>query len=396
MILLKNTTFSQISKSPEQLIENRTQNQSQNFDRNEHRDKDYQRLCMNLAIDGEFKKIIASDNDEIFSSSIDNDKTLNPSILVNDQNKKSISNPKFDPDAPDTIIIQSKQNKLEFYDLSGHTKIWEFPMESEILFADVFAENRLLTISGNKQIKEESTSPVNYYLRLINLITGLPEQTSVISLPENVEIKYFGKDIAFYQNNRIVEKFSLTTDKLRQDELNDQNKNKLPEPPPDKVQVSEKSVSESRIRQNLLTDESVISSDEAGNIKNTANNGNLLWSMRVGGAVTGIIYEGKYIYISSKDNFVYLIELKSGKVKWKYRTAGRTKFGNIIFGNSLLIFDELKPAVIVIDKIKGKLRNLLNFANSRAITGQPVIARGQVFVPTDQGLYSLAPCPAKN
>ena len=78
-----------------------------------------------------------------------------------------------------------------------------------------------------------------------------------------------------------------------------------------------------------LTDKFYIVGDSIGNLYAVNNNdGNIIWKFRAGGELTDIKIFVDRIIVSSNDNFIYCMDVSSGKRIWKKRLPGR--ISNII------------------------------------------------------------------
>ncbi len=74
----------------------------------------------------------------------------------------------------------------------------------------------------------------------------------------------------------------------------------------------------------VLTDKFYIVGDSIGNLYAINNiDGNIIWKFRAGGKLTDIKIFGDRIIVSSNDNFIYCMDISSGKRIWKKRLSGR-------------------------------------------------------------------------
>jgi outer membrane protein assembly factor BamB len=105
----------------------------------------------------------------------------------------------------------------------------------------------------------------------------------------------------------------------------------------------------------LMSESSIIYGDEKGNIYfvNTKNK-KVLWTVKSGGAISDIVKTKKGVLVSSTDNFIYMLDSKTGRKIWKRRFAGRLREKTSITDNVAVIIGDEKNSYFV-DISDGKI-----------------------------------------
>lgn len=115
------------------------------------------------------------------------------------------------------------------------------------------------------------------------------------------------------------------------------------------------------------------------------------WAFRTGGKVSSIVVYGGNALISSSDNFIYSVRIGGGGLNWKSRTTDRLLSKPVINGRIFVFFNELRSTVEIRSLSNGRLlstvgipgdRRLLNAAISR--DGITVFSTSAVFLLGDR------------
>lgn len=93
----------------------------------------------------------------------------------------------------------------------------------------------------------------------------------------------------------------------------------------------------------LIDDSFIALGDKKGRVS-YLNIGNMkvLWTVKSGGAISGIVKTERGILVSSLDNFIYMLDLHSGRKIWKKRFAGRLREKLSVKNNLAIVIDNGK------------------------------------------------------
>ena len=98
----------------------------------------------------------------------------------------------------------------------------------------------------------------------------------------------------------------------------------------------------------LIDKSTVIYGDKKGNIRSlNIGNKKVSWTVNSGGAISGIVKTEKGLLVSSFDNFVYMLDISSGRKIWKKRFAGRIRVKPFVKKNLAIIVGDEKNSYFV-------------------------------------------------
>ncbi|HEY9704781.1 MAG TPA: PQQ-binding-like beta-propeller repeat protein, partial [Allocoleopsis sp.] len=112
-----------------------------------------------------------------------------------------------------------------------------------------------------------------------------------------------------------------------------------------------------------------------------------IWKYKTGGSISSLIITNNRLLVSSFDNFVYLLNIRNGKLMWKKRMEDRVDIKPIIYNNSAFISSTSGIKVSIIDLSEGKLINQIQLEEGSYSTGSPLILESGILLPTNKGLY---------
>ena len=140
--------------------------------------------------------------------------------------------------------------------------------------------------------------------------------------------------------------------------------------------------------------ESVIAGDVAGNIFRLEG-GKVVWSLKTGASISHLLHFGdEGVVAASLDNFVYLIDPKSGRVQWRKRNAGRITHRPLSTDRYLFSAAVGESQVQVTDSA-GKSVNVVELGEGNYVVQAPAISIGGyliVTMPDAIAAFSNASC----
>ncbi|MBS1793963.1 MAG: PQQ-binding-like beta-propeller repeat protein [Acidobacteria bacterium] len=111
----------------------------------------------------------------------------------------------------------------------------------------------------------------------------------------------------------------------------------------------------------------------------------IYWKVRLGGAVKSITASENGYLISCLDNFVYLLDRKTGDLLWKRRIDGRPAF-NPIIRDGFVILSALGDEFLQIFNLdNGKPVNKIRLDSNSFILGAPLFFQRMLILPTNRG-----------
>lgn len=118
--------------------------------------------------------------------------------------------------------------------------------------------------------------------------------------------------------------------------------------------------------------------------------GNTVWKRRFGGAITSITHTYRGLFVTSIDNFIYMVNTITGKIIWKRRLAARVMKKPFIKDNLAIVFAFGDLNAYFIELNKGKIINYLALSDANFFTDNPYNVRYVLVFPTLQGLYAFS------
>ena len=142
--------------------------------------------------------------------------------------------------------------------------------------------------------------------------------------------------------------------------------------------------------------DTLVVGDERGNVASIGfPDGKNIWKFKSGAAVSFVQVSKEGLYITSLDNFIYLISMYNGDVIWKRRLPGRVIEGGLVLNGfvAVLIFGE--NSAFLIDSKKGKIVDQLEQNDKNFVNQVPVAIRNSGLLVTTSDivtLYSIKNC----
>ncbi len=114
-----------------------------------------------------------------------------------------------------------------------------------------------------------------------------------------------------------------------------------------------------------------------------------IWKIRGGAEVSNVNYTVHGLLITSFDNFIYLVSIKSGKRLWKRRLEGRISVEPLIINNYAIIITPANFRASILDLTVGKPVNQINLPDNNYFTLRPVVIGKLVVFSTLKGLVAF-------
>lgn len=115
----------------------------------------------------------------------------------------------------------------------------------------------------------------------------------------------------------------------------------------------------------------------------------IIWKIRSGAEIANILATQQDILISSLDNFIYLISIKTGKSMWKKRFTGRLLSNFVIIDRYAIIVTFTFGVADIIDIESGKLVNQFSIGDDNYFINKPLFSNGLFVFPTIKGLIAF-------
>ena len=145
--------------------------------------------------------------------------------------------------------------------------------------------------------------------------------------------------------------------------------------------------------------EIIVVGDERGNVTSIdAPAGKSVWKFKSGAAVSFLSVTKEGLFITSLDNFLYLISMYNGDVIWKRRLPGRAVDGGLIIDGYILLLIYGENSAFLIETKKGKVVDQLSHSDNIFASQIPVVLKdGKIVISATDSIltYSLNGCESK-
>jgi outer membrane protein assembly factor BamB len=140
----------------------------------------------------------------------------------------------------------------------------------------------------------------------------------------------------------------------------------------------------------LSNNEQLFWGDRKGFLSNlNITNGTPSWKRRFGGNITNLEDTPRGLFVSSIDNFTYLINKATGKIIWKRRLAGKVTEKPFIRDNIAIAFAFGDSSALFIELNKGRIINSLTLSDANYFIASPFYSEKLMVFPTLKGLYAF-------
>ena len=137
----------------------------------------------------------------------------------------------------------------------------------------------------------------------------------------------------------------------------------------------------------IYSSERLFAGSNSGHMIALTTDGKELWRTISGGGISEIEIFQSFVIFSSNDNFVYGVDVDTGKKKWKRKLAGRI-LGSSRLGDRYSVFTTTgSNTALVLDKHDGRIAGKYEFKGR--FNGSPVTIPGGFAVATSNGIRAL-------
>ena len=147
------------------------------------------------------------------------------------------------------------------------------------------------------------------------------------------------------------------------------------------------------------TPDVLVAGDERGNVASIGvPGGKNIWKFKSGAAISFVSVSKEGLFITSLDNFIYLISMYNGDVIWKRRLPGRVIEGGLIVEGFVIVLIYGENSAFLIDTKKGKILDQLPQNDKNFVNQVPVLVKdGKILVTTPDAIaiYSISGCGQK-
>jgi len=113
-----------------------------------------------------------------------------------------------------------------------------------------------------------------------------------------------------------------------------------------------------------------------------------IWKWSYGGSITFHILDNGTVYFSSMDRHLYAVDVKSGQIKWKFKTNGELFASPSNVVNEKIAIADYKGLVYLIDINTGK--EISRYQTGGQIAAMPIIDNDLIYVTARDGfLYTI-------
>ena len=134
-----------------------------------------------------------------------------------------------------------------------------------------------------------------------------------------------------------------------------------------------------------------IAGNSTGNLFSYSLIGNkTLWSVKLGGGITSLLITDFGLLVSSLDNFIYLFDIKNGRLKWRKRISGRINITPTIIDKYLIVLNSSTNIALIIDIKSGKSINQISINEDDVFLGSPIIFNDFIVFRSYRGIYAFS------
>mgnify|MGYP002397391881 CR=1 FL=1 len=134
---------------------------------------------------------------------------------------------------------------------------------------------------------------------------------------------------------------------------------------------------------NFTQDDGIVAGDERGHLFRFGENittSRPSWRFKSGGAVSFASYSTSGIFMTSFDNFVYLLSDYNGDVIWKRRLTGRMNDGGIFVNGAVVVVVPGDNVAFIFDQKTGRLKDSIANSDREIIVSAPFGPNDRRFV----------------
>lgn len=308
------------------------------------------------------------------------------------------------------IFISSLPDTIQTLDANSNKALWKSSIGGKIISEIIVNKSGLIVLSESIQDGNEASANENIKRSLISLdsASGITNWKTTVDSSAKISFYSFENILALVEENGIVTlvnsgdgKTFQTFDIKQEISAVHRFNNSLILGTREK-KIIFFSVAEGKVTKEIpiedvptkifvTGDESIIWADKKGSMRfmNAATR-KTIWKKRFGGEISSIAPTSSGILISSFDNFVYLADINSGKIKWKKRLAGRIIDEPLAVNNFVLVFAYGDSTGLILNLNNGKVIDLITLSDSNQFTGKPIYTKDLLIFPTLKGLFAFS------
>jgi len=313
------------------------------------------------------------------------------------------------------VFIGSVDGSIQAFDAAVSARVWRSELGGEIVSNIIPHETGVAVVSNSVQVG--SSAPADSVIRLLGKQTGVPNWTARLPFSERYYLgNVTGAFVAVSREGAVI---SLDTQNGRVN-WRTQPLGKISARPSFSqngigLGTADKQIyAVSPATGDVLfkgpadfiptaiagpTAETIVAGDERGTVASIRiRDGKSVWKFKSGAAVSFASVNKEGLFITSLDNFLYLISMYNGDVIWKRRLPGRALEGGLILDGFVLVLIYGENSAFLIETKKGKVVDQLPNNDNNLVSQIPVVVRdGKVAISAADSVstYSLNGCEYK-
>lgn len=279
-----------------------------------------------------------------------------------------------------TVFLAESEGRLRAIDSTTGLTKWSAELGGEIISNVVFANSRIYAATGPTGANKDSGIS---YLRIVNPSSGIPEKSIELPFSNRVFIGWTeGSIVSIDETGSVVALNHNTLEPVWRQRLNSD----ISAPPSFSASSAAIALSDGRVivlsgydgstvllsrwvRKILAiavgSTQMLMVGDDRGNVVRFGDgNPRISWKFKSGAAVATISISGDHAIVTSRDNFVYLIDPESGNVRWRKRLAGRGLYPPMIEKDRLIAPTFGERVVPILDLFTGKMINKIELGEN--------------------------------
>ena len=313
-------------------------------------------------------RIVASDNESNIILTIDNYSLISINPATNLENWKSLSGGKLE-----TEVISDESNLFFVTSFEKESKDRTFTLNSISLRTGITNWQKKLTDYPSAKLNRIKNRELLFLTTEDKFLTAVRKNNGEI-----VWTKIFPSPIISVEASNPEHLNILMADRLLRVRTNSGEA------------FDETKLKKNEISNSVITDSYLLlgySTGEIAKITAEASKNDVLWKIKAGASISGLVMYQNEVLVTSLDNFIYLFSGESGKLRWKKRVAGRINIKPLIYSNFAIVVNSGDNAVSVVDLRDGKVVNQIQLEEDNYFSGPPLVSGIFMVVQTFKGAY---------
>lgn len=318
----------------------------------------------------------------------------------------------FASDNADEIVLSSTRNQLILFSTTNFKPVWTTDFGG-LIVSDIILDGKSIYLA-NGIITDGS--PENHALKSFDRTTGLLNWQTVLSADhenawQTVNLNAVGEKIILLENGSKTARISVLSKTdgalIRSRETARYSRVAFYDGEyvsiatadktilflsPDGAVVGQIPVKETISALAFTPNKRFVYGDGKGNVYGSSLPGSVLrgWKFRAGAEITDITRTAYGLLVSSKDNFLYLLDPDRGKLIWKRRTAGRISGKPFVSESFAVIGGLFQPEIDIIDIKSGYIINRLLLEPDNYLNGPVFLQNKFLVISTVKGLQGFS------